>query len=241
MDLDRAGRKFHHFAVARQIVGALAADLHGGEARRHLFDETAEAGNERADGLGSRAFRAGLGGAAFGVVGIALLAPPHGETVDLAPVHDERHRLGCFSERDGQQAGCQRIKRAGMAGALGLQQTLDHAHGMGRGHAYRLVEHEPAIHVALLALRLILRFWFFCNDLGQLSSSVLLLRSRWTCGVRSSFSIRSASSKRWSMRKRISGANFKLTWCAISPRRKRLLRSNAASTASVSRPPSGIR
>ena len=144
----------------------------------------------------SRAFRAGLGGAAFGVVGIALLAPPHGETVDLAAVHDERHRLGCFSERDGQQAGCQRVKRAGMAGALGLQQTLNHAHGMGRGHAHRLVEHEPAIHVALLALRLILRFRFFGNDLGQLSSSVLLLRSRWTCGVRNSFSIRSASSNR---------------------------------------------
>jgi len=46
-----------------------------------------------------------------------------------------------------------------------------------------------------------------------------LSRSRWTAGVRKSFSIRSASSNRSSMRKRISGANFRLTRRPISPRR----------------------
>src|SRR5580704_6375173 len=44
-------------------------------------------------------------------------------------------------------------------------------------------------------------------------------RSRCTCGVRKSFSIRSASSNRWSIWKRMSGANFRLTRWAISPRR----------------------
>ena len=36
MDLDRARREFHHLALAGEIVGALAVDLDGGEARRHL-------------------------------------------------------------------------------------------------------------------------------------------------------------------------------------------------------------
>jgi len=65
-------------------------------------------------------------------------------------------------------------------------------------------------------------------------------RSFCTAGVLSNFSIRSASSNRSSMRKRRSGANFRLTRCAISPRRNFLLRASAASTISVSRPPSGI-
>src|SRR5690606_132192 len=66
------------------------------------------------------------------------------------------------------------------------------------------------------------------------------LRSRCTAGVRNNFSIRSASSNRSSTRKRRSGANFKLTRRATSPRRNFLLRSSAAITASVSLPPSGI-
>jgi len=66
------------------------------------------------------------------------------------------------------------------------------------------------------------------------------LRSRWTAGVLSNFSIRSASANRSSAWNRMSGENFKLTWRAISPRRKRLLRSNASSTASMSLPPSGM-
>ena len=64
------------------------------------------------------------------------------------------------------------------------------------------------------------------------SSVVVLVRGRaGPRGVRSSFSIRSASSNRSSMRKRMSGANFRLTRCAISPRRNCLLRSSAASTS----------
>jgi len=88
------------------------------------------------------------------MAGIALLAPTHGESVDLAPLHDEGHGLGRFSERDRQQARGERIERAGMAGAFGLEQAFHHAHCMGRAHAYGLIEHDPAAHVALHALGL---------------------------------------------------------------------------------------
>ena len=93
--------------------------------------------------------------AAFGIVGIALLAPAHGEAIELAAVHDERNGLGRFAERDRQAAGGERIERAGMAGALGREQPLHHADRVGRGHADRLVEHDPAMHVALVALELL--------------------------------------------------------------------------------------
>ena len=69
---------------------------------------------------GVRPRRRGLDDAAFGIVGVALLAPAHGEAVGLAAVHDERHGLGRFAERDRQTAGSERIERAGVAGALGL-------------------------------------------------------------------------------------------------------------------------
>src|SRR6266403_1017631 len=215
----------------------------------------------------------------------------------------------------------------GGAGALGGKQPLHDRHRMGRGHADRLVQHHPAMHVALVAPGLALitalvariivsaRTAFLlppplrgrageggsreCRTLwltplpallrsadprssrgqalplkggggrnisaahriifvravrlivlridcdawrrhGHHVSSDSGLRSRCTAGVLSNFSIRSASSNRSSTRKRRSGANFRLTRCAISPRRNFLLRSSAASTNSVSRPPSGI-
>src|SRR5215471_17580475 len=53
----------------------------------------------------------------------------------------------------------------------------------------------------------------------HLCSPESLSRSRLTCGERSNRSIRSASSKRSSMRKRISGANLRLIRWATSPRK----------------------
>src|SRR5277367_854679 len=129
-----------------------------------------------------------------------------------------------------------------MAGALGREQPLDHGDRMRRRHADRLVEYDPAVHVALvsfflpvassglrragLARRQIGRFGdvLFSDALRAHDSSFSspgwfsLLRSRWTTGVRKSFSIRSASSNRSSTRNRTSGANFRLTRRAISPR-----------------------
>src|SRR5262245_17815368 len=85
VNLDWAWRDIHHLAVAREVIGALARDFHRRVARRHLRDLTGEARQQRSDGRGGRALGAARGDAAFGVVGIALLAPAHGEAVDLAP------------------------------------------------------------------------------------------------------------------------------------------------------------
>ena len=114
----RARRNLDGLALARQIVGALAVDLDRREARRHLLDRAGEARQQRRDRGRGRAGFARVRHAAFGIVGVALLAPAHGEDVDLAPVHHERHGLGRFAERDRQAAGGERIERAGVAGAL---------------------------------------------------------------------------------------------------------------------------
>jgi hypothetical protein len=151
MNVHRACRQLHHLALAGEVVGALALDLERREARRHLLDGSAEARQQRGDRLGRRPRRTRFDNAALGIVGVALLAPSHRELIGLAAVHDERDRLGGFPERDRQAAGGERIERAGMPGALGRKQPLDHADGVRRGHADRLVEHQPAVHVPLRA------------------------------------------------------------------------------------------
>src|SRR6185312_4709840 len=167
----------------------------------------------------------------------------------------ERDRLGGFAERDRQAARRQRIERACMAGALGLEQPLEYGDRMSGGHADRLVEDHPAVDVALVAPRLVvlsrllaltriviatalfvagatvviatlarkniflsvvrigrrLRDSAVGGGHGHQLSSESGARSFCTAGVLSNFSIRSASSNRSSMRKRRSGANFRLT------------------------------
>ena len=41
VDIDRPGGKLDRFAVAGEVVGALAVDLDGGISRRHLVDRAA--------------------------------------------------------------------------------------------------------------------------------------------------------------------------------------------------------
>src|SRR5215470_11854686 len=256
-DLHRTCSQFHRFAVAGEVVSALALDLDCGITRRHLLDATGERRQERTYGAGRRSVFAARDHPALGIVGVALFTPAHREAIELATVHDEGNSLGRLTERDRQDTGRERIKRAGMARALGLEQAFYDAHGVGRRHADRLVENDPAVHVVLLAL---FQFRSFpaivaidrrrcfrprrTNQIFQSffvhSLSSLLLRSRFTSGERSSLSMRSASANRSSTRNRISGANFRLMRCAISERRYFLWRSKAATTSSASRPPIGI-
>ena len=188
--------------------------------------------------------------AALGIVGVALLAPAHGEAIALAAVHHEGDGLGGLAERDRQAAGGQRIERAGVAGALGREQPLDRPRPRASTSCRSACRARPSRGRRALAASC----WLSCPRPRIVSaardretsavptsgatcrpvpasfvhltgfwshihlSSILSPRSRCTSGVRNSFSIRSASSNRSSMRKRISGANFKLTRRAISPR-----------------------
>src|SRR3954470_10570284 len=155
MNLDRPGLQFDGFAVPRQVIGAFALDLDRGILRRDLLDQAGELRQQRPDRVGRRPERARLGYPALGIVGVALLAPGDREAVALAAVHHKGNRLGGLAERDRQAAGRQRIERAGVAGALGLKQALEHGHRMRRGHADRLVENHPAVDGALVAARLV--------------------------------------------------------------------------------------
>src|SRR6185369_10784607 len=132
-----------------------ALDLDRGILRRDLLDQAGELRQQRPDRVGRRPDLAGLDHPALGIVGIALLAPGYREAVALAAVHHEGNRLGGLAERDRQAAGCQRIERAGVARAFGLEQALEHSDRVRRGHADRLVENHPAVHVALVATRLV--------------------------------------------------------------------------------------
>src|SRR5258707_5053563 len=275
MNFDWPRLQLDALAVARQIIGALALDLDRGISRRDLLDQAGEPRQQAPDRISGGPAVAGLDNPALGIVGIAFLAPSDRKAIALAAVHHERNGLGGLAQGDRQAPGGERIHRAGVGRAFGLEQALHDRDRVGRGHADRLVEHDPAVDVTLVAPRLALlplllvaagvvvtsqirKIIFF----RVMRISILLFdravcgghdhhfyssescesdaRSFCTAGVRSNFSIRSASSNRSSTRKRRSGANFRLTRRATSPRRNFLLRSSAAITISVSRPPSGI-
>ena len=162
---------------------------------------------------------------ALGIVGVGLDAPGHREHVGLAPVHDERHGLGRLAERDRQDARGERVERAGMAGLLGEERALHHRDRMRRRHADALVEHDPADARRAssgAARRCAGGRRAACSRSFIAHSLVGLVGSR-ACGcrgatfsVRRSASMRAASSKVSSRRKRRSGANFRLTRWATS-------------------------
>src|SRR5215469_16854222 len=155
-DLDRACAKFHRFAVACQVVGPLALDLDRRITRRHLLDAARKGRQKCANCISPRSLIAPRNHSPFGIISIPFLAPADREPKELAAVHYERDRFGCLTKCNRQRAGRERIKRAGVAGSLGIEQPLHDADRVGRRHANRLVEHDPAVHVALLALFL---FW----------------------------------------------------------------------------------
>ena len=156
-DFDRTrGASSTFLAVAGEIVSALALDLD----RRNSAAAPARCvpvkdGRSGTDGARPRVCSSLRAiDTALGVVGVALFTPAHREAIELATVHHEGDGLGRFAERDRQSAGGERIERAGMARALGLEQALHDAHSVRRRHADRLVENDPAVHVVLVALLL---------------------------------------------------------------------------------------
>ena len=92
---------------------------------------------------------------ALGIVGVAFLAPANRESIQFATVHHERNGLGGFAKRDRQRAGREWVERTGMARASRGEQPLHYAHRVRRCHADWLVEHDPAMHVVLVALFLL--------------------------------------------------------------------------------------
>src|ERR1700732_4437634 len=155
MNLDRPWLQFDGLAVPRQVVGPLALDLDRGILRRGLLDEPGEPRQQRRNRLRRGLDLAGPGDTALGVVGIAFLAPGDRKAIALAAIHHERNGLGGFSERDRQSTRGERIERARVARALGLEQPLHDRDRMGRGHADWFVEDDPAVDVALVASRLV--------------------------------------------------------------------------------------
>ena len=144
MDRHRPRRKIRRLAVAREIIGALAIDLDRRKGRRRCRIVPVKRGSGAR--IAARPGRAPMArDLAVGIVGVGFRAPEHGEAIGLLAVLHERHGLGRLAESDRQNARGQRVERAGVAGLLGVEQALQLRDGMGRGHADRFVEHDPAI------------------------------------------------------------------------------------------------
>ena len=177
----------------------------------------------------------------LGVVGVGLDAPAHGEAVSFSR-RGIRHGLGRLAERDREDAGGERIERAGVTGLLapnarrtaptawvdvmptGLSRTsqpctglpfLRRVIGLAFVEGWRRVSSEAGAGSGLLEV---------LSDLGRAEDLFHPLAPRRTNS---------------SARKRTSGANLRLTTWAISPRIYLRCRPSASSTGFRSLPPNG--
>ena len=177
--------------------------------------------------------------------------PSDGEAIDLAAVLDEGDGLGRFAERDRQAAGGERVERAGMAGAWPRTAASPTRDRVRRGRPMglssttqpetsrlsRLLLACCAAHSASdcsvrdvdgIALRVPRPLRFAAShsiDRSRLREVALHPGERRALDVPPRRSARRAGSG--------AGAKCRFTRRAISPRRKRLLRSRAATTRRV--------
>src|SRR3954464_9730051 len=100
VNFDGTWLQFDGLAVPCQVIGALPLDLDRGILRRDLLYLACEPRQPVADSLPGGAEIAGFHDPPLGVIGVAFLAPAHRKAIALATVHDERHRLGGFAQRD---------------------------------------------------------------------------------------------------------------------------------------------
>ena len=146
-DVNGARGKLNRFAIAGQIIGALAVNLDRGIDGRRLHDFADEGGQRIEDRLRLRARLAGARYGAIRIVAVGFDAPAHGEAIGLLAILHERHGLRRLAERHWQNTRRKGIKRACMAGFFGVEDALEPCDGMRRGHADRLVENNPAVDV----------------------------------------------------------------------------------------------
>ena len=149
-----ARRKVGRRVVARERVGALAADMDGAERRGLLHDFARETRQRALDRLARR--RRGDGDLA--ALALAVVGGGERREIDIGLVallgrHEEIDRLRRAAERDDEHARRERVERArvtGLRAARAAARDLDRAH---RAHAEVLVEDEDAGEVAEVAHR----------------------------------------------------------------------------------------
>src|SRR4029077_2892588 len=226
-DQRRARGKLEVLVFPGKVIGSGARDLQRRVARRHLADLADEVRQRRLD-LGPRRPQfARRHDRAFRVVGVGGGAEAHREAVLLVAFHREGHGLGRLAEGYGQHSGGERVERAGMARLLRAVEVPCPGDGLRRGHAFRLVEVEPAVN------------WETFAPPRHVALARQPSRSRATLGEARSSSIRFELAKEVSILNLISGMNFRLTRRASSPRKKRLCLSRCWTASSAPSPPKG--
>src|SRR5262245_2528158 len=226
-DQSGARSKLEVLLFPGKVVGSGAPNLQRGVARRHLADLADKARQCRLDLAPRRPDLARLNDRALRIVGVGGGAEAHREPVLLVAFHGEGHGLGGFAEGDRQHPGGERVERAGMACLLRAIEAPCPRDGLSRGHAFRLVEDEPAVNGKTFA------------PPRHEASARQPSRSRATSGRASSSSMRCEAAKEVSILNLSSGMNFRLTRWASSPRRKRLCLLRCLTASSAPAPPRG--
>ncbi len=145
MDVHLARRALDHFAGAGVVVQRTAVLLQRRMHGRHLFDGTGEAADRGLQRGRVHLHRAGGQHRAFAVAGAGALAQAQRGAVGLVGIQADLAELGGRTKTQRQQAGGQRVERAGVAGFLGAQQPFGLLQGVVAGPAQRLVEQQHTV------------------------------------------------------------------------------------------------
>ena len=134
-EVDAGGAGFQGWgaALARHVIGALAGDLDRREDRRDLHDVAGELWQLGADLVVGGADVGGGGDLAVGVVGVSGFTEAEGKAVELGAVHHVGDGLGGGAERDGEDAGGERVEGAAVAGLLGVEGAANAVDHVGAG------------------------------------------------------------------------------------------------------------
>ena len=147
VDGDRLRRQRGHFALARQLVRANAADFLGGELRRHLLQRSDERRHERREVEVLDVHFIRLAGRLAGRI-VRVGGPSELDDAFVRLFHP--HQIGLqprrFADAEHEQARGQRIERAGVADLLDLRAPPELFDGIVRGDAGFLVEEEEAVY-----------------------------------------------------------------------------------------------
>ena len=148
-----AGFQRNDLTIPRQIISPLAINFNRRKLRRHLLDDTGKAWQQRLDSSDIGPPITLLRHRPLGIIGCGFSTPAHCKPICLLAINHIRHGFCALAECQRQNTGRQRIKRSGMTGFFGIQQPAHSRNCISRGHADRLVENQPTMHIQTLFTR----------------------------------------------------------------------------------------
>ena len=150
-DLHADGGEIDDVPAARYRIRAFPVDVLGGEGRRHLCQRAGQRRDRVAErrglGMGEQFGGRGCrfpGDLAGAVVGISFVAEANHRVVHLRLADDVRQQARRGVDGQYEQAGRERVERAGVPDPLGASGPSHDTDDIVRGHPRRLIDKQQS-------------------------------------------------------------------------------------------------